>query len=50
MERRDRQLAEIASLVANDEFDRAQGLAFEHVAEFPDDDGALTSVLRPHGG
>ena len=35
--RRERQITEIAALVAAGNGERAAGLALEHIAEFPDD-------------
>jgi hypothetical protein len=43
--RRDRQVAEIAALVAAGHVERAAGLANEHAAEFPDDAALLARVL-----
>jgi hypothetical protein len=42
--RRDRQIREIAGLVAAGDRQRAAGLAREHAAEFPDDAGRLAEV------
>lgn len=48
--RRDRQIAEIASLVVDGQRARAAGLALEHIAEFPDDAdllGHVSAATRP---
>jgi len=42
--RRDRQIAEIAALIAEGHAARAAGLALEHTAEFPDDADLLALV------
>jgi hypothetical protein len=44
--RRDRQILEIAGLVAAGDHRRAAGLALEHAAEFPDDAGHLVEVTE----
>ena len=42
--RRERQLVEIAALVVTGDIDRAGGLAFEHVVQFPDDAELLARI------
>ena len=44
--RRDRQLAEIATLVVRGDHVRAAGLALEHTAEFPADASLVDLVTR----
>ena len=46
--RRERQLGEIATLVAEGATDRATGLALEHLAEFPDDAELLGRMTGTH--
>ena len=45
--RRQRQLDEIAALVAAGRGERASGLALVHVAEFPDDHDLLGPLAAP---
>ena len=47
MARRERQLVEIAALVVKGQHNRAEGLSFEHGAEFTDDAPVLASLLSP---
>jgi hypothetical protein len=44
--RRQRQRAEIAELLAGGDVQRATDLAHEHLAEFPDDDGLRAAVVK----
>jgi hypothetical protein len=44
--RRHRQVVEIASLVVAGNHDRADGLAFVHAAEFPEDAELLARITR----
>jgi len=44
--RRDRQIVEIATLVCAQRHARAQGLAFVHGAEFPDDAALLRRITE----
>jgi hypothetical protein len=47
--RRERQLAEIAALVASGDRDRASGLACEHLADFPADAELLALLVTGSG-
>jgi hypothetical protein len=48
--RRDRQVIEIATLLAAGDRARATGLALEHVVEFPHDADLLTGLTQGSGG
>ena len=47
--RRHRQIVEIATLVVAQRHERAQGLAFVHRAEFPEDAALLCHITVRHG-
>ena len=44
--RRNRQVVEIAGFVVAGAYERAEGLALVHAAEFPDDTELLASITR----
>lgn len=47
--RRERQVVEIAALVVADDRIRAEGLALEHLVEFPNDSELLARLTRTEG-
>ena len=47
--RRERQVVEIAALVVADDRIRAEGLALEHLVEFPSDSELLARLTRTEG-